>query len=234
MDHTFCPGARMLRQPKPETFSCPACGSEVEIWTDEFRRPCPACGKSVFRDAGMSCIEWCRCAEDCLGADAYDAYMNGKRKSIRERLLGEIEAYFGTDGERISHARTVLAHAEAILREVHADWHVVIPVSILHDVGIKPAEEKYGSAQARCQEAEGPPVARKMLLELDYDRGAVREICDIIAHHHSPGPQESINFQVLYDADTLTNNQRRIELGDTASLSFFTDAARRIASRMKK
>jgi hypothetical protein len=33
----------------------------------------------------------------------------------------------------------------------------------------------------------------------------IEEVCDIIAHHHHPRPEESVNFRVLYDADMITN-----------------------------
>jgi len=38
----------------------------------------------------------------------------------------------------------------------------VIPASILHDVGIKAAEEKHGSSAGHFQELEGPEIARKI------------------------------------------------------------------------
>jgi len=228
-----CPGARIFRQPKPESFPCPGCGSEVEIWTDEFRRPCPRCGRVVFRDAGLGCLEWCAMAEQCLGEQAYGDFMRRKRSTVRERLLAEIAEHFGADRRRIDHAKAVLEHAEEILRAGDAaDWHIVVPAAILHDVGIKAAEEKYGSAAPRYQEAEGPPIARRMLLRLDYNRDHVREICNIISHHHSPRRGETPNFQVVHDADSLVNDRRRIMDGE--DLGFYTDAAADIARRMQK
>ena len=46
--HTVCPGAKMIRQPKPEMFDCPQCGSEVEIWTDELKGVCPQCKTTLI------------------------------------------------------------------------------------------------------------------------------------------------------------------------------------------
>ena len=48
MDHQFCPGAKFVRQPKPEFMECPGCHEEVEIWSDEIRAVCPKCGKSLM------------------------------------------------------------------------------------------------------------------------------------------------------------------------------------------
>jgi HD superfamily phosphohydrolase YqeK/predicted RNA-binding Zn-ribbon protein involved in translation (DUF1610 family) len=232
MDHQFCPGAGLLRQPKPDLFHCPHCGSEVEIWTDEFKRPCPDCGRSVFRDANLGCIEWCAYAEECVGEETFSDFVERKQKSIRERLLDQIGDYFGSDVRRIDHAKAVLGFAEEILREVKADWHIVVPASILHDVGIKIAEEKYGSAEPKYQEAEGPPVAEKMLRRIGCNPEHVKEICHIIAHHHSPGPRESVNFQVLFDADALVNNRKRLADGKLQGLRFYSEAATKIARRL--
>ena len=33
----------------------------------------------------------------------------------------------------------------------------------------------------------------------------MEEICDIIGHHPHPGERETLNFQILYEADWLVN-----------------------------
>jgi hypothetical protein len=33
----------------------------------------------------------------------------------------------------------------------------------------------------------------------------IEEICDLIGHHHSPRDEETLNFQILYEADWLVN-----------------------------
>ncbi len=157
---------------------------------------------------------------------------------IRKRLLEELERHFGADRRRIDHARQVLKYAEELLREERADPYVVIPAAVLHDVGIKAAEEKYGSPAARYQEQEGPAVAGRILVEMDYDEQSTYEICAIIAHHHSPGPMESENFRVLYDADLLVNLRDETDIRDKVKLQhvidkgFLTAAGRRLAERV--
>jgi len=77
-----CPGSKILKQPRPEIFTCPDCGYEVEIWTDEIRRKCPACGRMVTRFQDMSCVEWCKMAKNCVGEDAYNRYMINRATSF--------------------------------------------------------------------------------------------------------------------------------------------------------
>jgi len=42
-------------------------------------------------------------------------------------------------------------------------------------------------------------------MKLNVQGGIVNEICDIIGHHHHPRKQETLNFQILYEADWLVN-----------------------------
>jgi len=205
MNHTFCPGSKILRQPTPELFTCPSCGEDVEIWTDEPKRTCRNCRTVVYRDAGMSCLDWCKRGKECVGDSIYDTYMQNKAVVLKTHLLAKMHDHFGNDKERIDHAETVLANAEKLVQSEKADWHIVIPASILHDVGITVTEAKYGSSAGKYQEIEGPPIAREILLRLGLKMEDIDEICDIIAHHHSPGEQNSDNFRVLYDADSLVN-----------------------------
>jgi len=210
-DHQYCPGAKLIRQPAPETFVCTSCGAEVEIWTDELRANCPSCGHTVYRDSAMSCLDWCKYGMECVGNTVYSRYMRDKAVGMKQKLLEKLEEHFGEDRRRIEHAKKVLSFAEELLKEEEADWHIVVPASILHDTGIKLTEQKYGSAEGCLQEKEGPAVARPILLRLGLKLEDIEQICDIIAHHHSPGAIDTQNFKILYDADCLVNLKEEAE-----------------------
>jgi endogenous inhibitor of DNA gyrase (YacG/DUF329 family) len=81
---TGCPGARDIREVRPEDVECPECGREVEIWSDELSAHCPGCGARVSREQGPSCIDWCAFAEQCIGTEKY-------RRLRREGGAGESE-----------------------------------------------------------------------------------------------------------------------------------------------
>jgi hypothetical protein len=74
-----CPGSVRIKEPIPEFFTCPTCGSEVEIWTHENSRKCQNCGKEVNKEHVPVCVEWCKYAKDCIGEAAYNKYMEGKK-----------------------------------------------------------------------------------------------------------------------------------------------------------
>lgn len=62
-----CPGSRKFRYPEPENIDCSFCGTEIEIWTDEFETACPGCGKKTMRKMGQNCFGWCKYAKECRG-----------------------------------------------------------------------------------------------------------------------------------------------------------------------
>lgn len=157
---------------------------------------------------------------------------------IKDKVSRELEAYFGQDTRRINHAKNVASFAEEILKSEKADRHIVIPVSLLHDIGIKLAEERHGSSAARYQEEEGPPVARDILVKLGFPEKDIDEICEIIAHHHTPGTITTMNFNILSDADWLENlkeelpRRNKTQLRQLIGQVFMTAGGRALAEKL--
>jgi len=123
----------------------------------------------------------------------------------QEDIAAEMRKLFGEDQKRIDHALSVLSFAEQILSDEPGDREVVVAAALLHDIGIHEAERKYGSSAGRYQEIEGPPIAGGILDSLGAAPALVSEVCDIVGHHHSPRREETTNFKILYDADTIVN-----------------------------
>ncbi|MBI2869841.1 MAG: HD domain-containing protein [Chloroflexi bacterium] len=155
-----------------------------------------------------------------------------------EELADAMAAYFGDDSRRIAHARKVTGYAEKLLAEEPGDPNIVVPAALLHDIGIHAAEQKHGSSAGKFQEIEGPPVARAILARLAVPPARIDEICEIIAHHHSPGVVNTLNFRILYDADWLVNLGDETDTGDKARLGgvidklFLTPTGKKLARRV--
>jgi predicted RNA-binding Zn-ribbon protein involved in translation (DUF1610 family) len=209
MDHQFCPGAKILRQPQPQMFDCPSCGEEVEIWTDEIRGVCSNCGRAVFRDGYMSCLEWCKFAQDCVGEEAYDRYMKNRAVGLRRRLLEALRKYWDRDTERIRQAEAVLSWSEELLKEENADWHIVIPASILQNID--------GGRHSGGLQAAGEILLRSGLMHEEVDK-----ICRIIEGDRS---ENSAEFDVVHDAVQLARPAGQMP----ADGALRTDAAKRLA-----
>jgi HD superfamily phosphodiesterase len=122
-----------------------------------------------------------------------------------ERVRKEMEKFFGEDARRIAHALEVTSHALRIQAVEGGDREIVTMASLLHDVGIKPAEEKYHSSAGHYQEKLGPPVAGKILKGLGVGEHKIATIRELIAHHHTPGKIATKEFSCLWDADMVVN-----------------------------
>ena len=69
-----CPGQDM-RNLRVSLHKCPACGAEVEMFSDELKVKCPKCGEKVYKEKVPSCIEWCSSARQCLGEQRWKELM---------------------------------------------------------------------------------------------------------------------------------------------------------------
>lgn len=218
-----CPGSKKLREAEPEIIICPDCSSELEIWSDEVQVLCTKCKKEIIRTDNQSCVDWCSYAKDCIGPALYNKYKKNQNITLKHKLITFLEEYFEEDTKRINHAKNVLNYAEEILKEECGNWHIVVPASILHDIGIKIAEEKYSSSSGNYQEKEGPPIAKGILEKLGFKKKDIEEICDIIGNHHSPGKINTTNFKILNDADWLVNVKDEINLDNKEKLNRLID-----------
>jgi HD superfamily phosphodiesterase len=154
------------------------------------------------------------------------------------QVRAAMEDYFGNDEKRINHSHRVTAYACRLMEDEPANPDLVVVTALLHDIGIREAERKYGSSAGNLQEVEGPPVAREILARIGFSDAFIGEACDIIASHHSPGEVDTENFRIIWDADWLVN------LGDECDLSvpekvekiidktFLTRTGRRIARQL--
>ncbi len=164
--------------------------------------------------------------------------LQDKTRVLKSKLIKELEDYFAGDTKRIRHAKKVLKFTQKLLKKEKADRDIVIAASVLHDVGIKIAEKKYGSSAGCYQEEEGPGIAKKILIRIGFKSKDIREICQIIAHHHSPGKVNTKNFSILYDADCLVNLKDMLDSGNKDKIAkiinkvFITDTARDMAKKI--
>ena len=128
---------------------------------------------------------------------------------IRE-LIVRMVGYYEGDPRRIQHFIKVHSFARIIGRGEGLDIRTMYCLdiaSVVHDIGIKPAEEKYGKGVCGgdLQQKLGVEPARKMLSELDFDKDMIERVCFLIAHHHTYINVEGMDWQILLEADFLVN-----------------------------
>lgn len=122
-----------------------------------------------------------------------------------DRVRAAMENYFGSDARRIEHALQVAAYAGELLDSIDADPTLTLTAAYLHDIGIPEAERKHGSCAGSWQEKEGPPVARRMLEDLQAPPELTEGVCSLVGTHHTPAAIDSPEFRILWDADALVN-----------------------------
>lgn len=112
------------------------------------------------------------------------------------------------DAKRIQHFLKVHAYARLIAHGEKVDaktQRVIELAALVHDIGIHPAEEKYGRCDGKLQEKEGPAPARKLLTEAGVGVGDIDRVTWLVAHHHTYVPVDGIDHQILIEADFLVN-----------------------------
>lgn len=125
-----------------------------------------------------------------------------------QKLTQKMIEYYTGDPKRIQHFIKVHAFARYIgLRErlpEHTQF-LLECAALVHDIGIKPAEEQYGECGGKLQERLGPPEAEKMLNGLGFDPDDISRICYMVGHHHTYDNIDGDDLRILIEADFIVN-----------------------------
>jgi putative nucleotidyltransferase with HDIG domain len=114
--------------------------------------------------------------------------------------------YFENDFRRITHALEVLKYAEKAAESTEDfDYEILVASALLHDVGIKPSEERFGYNNGKTQEEFGPPVAKELLRNTDFPHEKITKVCEIIGNHHSRSRYDYVELRILKEADRIVN-----------------------------
>ncbi len=127
---------------------------------------------------------------------------------LTNKLIGEMISYNRGDAKRIQHFIKVHSFAKLIGETEdlsQAELFVLETAAVVHDIGIKPSEAKYGRCDGKLQEQEGPEPARELLKGLGYENTVIERVCYLVAHHHTYENVEGLDYRILLEADFLVN-----------------------------
>jgi len=128
---------------------------------------------------------------------------------IINELIIKMTEFNAGDPKRIQHFIKVYEFAHVIgVKECSEEGvlRILDIASIMHDIGIRPSEEKYGQCNGKLQEQEGPAYAKEMLAEFsDVTPEEIERVCYLIAHHHTYDNVDGIDYRILLEADFLVN-----------------------------
>lgn len=150
-------------------------------------------------------------------------------------LLFAMTEYESGCVERVNHFLKVYAFAKAI-GEGEAfpakAQEILETAAIVHDIGIKPSLEKYGSAAGEYQELEGPAAAKEMLDRLGYPADMTDRVCYLVGHHHTYSCIAGDDYRALVEADFLVNifegHMKRPEIEAVRRNIFATETGKKL------
>ena len=137
--------------------------------------------------------------------------------TIQKLALAMID-YDNGDPKRIQHTTKVHAYASIIGASEGLDENtqfILESAALVHDIGIRASETKFGYQNGKLQEKEGPAVARELLNRLGYAERQIERICWLVAHHHTYHVCEDLDYQILIEADFLVNLYEDNESAET-------------------
>ena len=112
--------------------------------------------------------------------------------------------YYAADPARIQHFIKVHSFAALIARQEGmnaATLEILEAAAYVHDIGIKPAEQTYGSSAGKYQEELGPAPARAMMLECGFTPAQAEQLFLVTVDLNIDG----MDYQILVEADFLVN-----------------------------
>lgn len=142
---------------------------------------------------------------------------------ITDELIIKMTEFNVGDPKRIQHFIKVFefAHVIGVKENLPEEQLRILDIaSIMHDIGIRPSEMKYGKCDGKLQELEGPAYAREMLAGFqEVSEHEIERVCFLIAHHHTYDVIDGLDYRILLEADFLVNAMED-ELSKDAIITF--------------
>lgn len=126
---------------------------------------------------------------------------------IAEITAKMIDFYQGSLHD-INHFMKVYAYAKTIgeCERLDTATQAVLEVAaIVHDIACPLCREKYGNADGKLQEQEGPALAISFLQDSGLSKAQIDRIAYLVGHHHTLQDVDGLDYQILLEADYLVN-----------------------------
>lgn len=124
------------------------------------------------------------------------------------KLINEMINYYAGDIPRVNHLLKVYAFGKAIGNGENLDEKTQYSLdlaTVIHDIGVKTSEEKYGSTAGKYQEVFGAVQSKEMLQKLGVEESITERVSFLVGHHHTYDKVDGMDYQILLEADFLVN-----------------------------
>jgi len=125
-----------------------------------------------------------------------------------DRIIIRMIDFYEGNVHDINHFLKVYAYAKIIGEAEGLDestMNVIEAAAAVHDIACPLCREKYGAADGRHQEIEGPKLARRMLSGMGLEDEFIERVCWLVGHHHTAADVRKIDHQILVEADYIVN-----------------------------
>lgn len=123
-------------------------------------------------------------------------------------LISKIIRHYDGRLSDIHHTMAVYSFALTIARGEKADsktMEIIEASSILHDIACPLCRKKYGDVDGKHQETESPGLVREFLKDTGYTDDFIERMAFLTGHHHTVTGIDSLDWQILVEADYLVN-----------------------------
>ena len=128
-------------------------------------------------------------------------------EAVNNAIAAMMDHYKG-DMKRISHFLKVHSLARMIGEDEGLDPYaqqVLELAAVVHDIGSKICEEKYGLTDSSLQEVEGPEQAGELLEGIIDDREMIERVKGLVSVHHTFDNVEGLDHRILLEADFIVS-----------------------------
>lgn len=148
-------------------------------------------------------------------------------------------SFYRGEPQQIQHFVKVHSFARLIGQEEHVEeriQYILEAAALVHDIGIRPAMEKYGKSNGKLQEQEGPAKAEAMMQELGFEKDVIERVSYLVGHHHTYTNIDGLDYQILVEADFLVNyfegEMSGEHIRDSVKKIFRTETGRHLVQEM--
>lgn len=108
----------------------------------------------------------------------------------------------------INHFMKVWGYAKTIgeLEALDKNTQFILEAAaVTHDIACPLCREKYGNADGKLQEKEGPTLVCDFLKGMGLTEEQTGRIAFLVGHHHTCTSVDGLDYQILLEADYLVN-----------------------------
>ena len=127
---------------------------------------------------------------------------------LTARAIENMIEFYGPLLHDVTHTLKVYAYARTIgLREgLPPETQLRLELAaVYHDIACPLCREKYGHADGRHQEEEGPAIAARLLADIACPPETAARVCALVGRHHTVEGVDGADWRILLEADYLVN-----------------------------